>query len=153
MTAQKLNDFLKNKKIKYVTITHSPAYTAQDISMLTHIPSDTMAKSVIVSLGKDFAMVVIPGNKKIDIESLKKTAHEDEARIASESEFKNQFSDCEVGAMPPFGNLYGMKVYVDDGLSSAAEIGFNAGSHSEIMKMSYKDYDTLVHPVHGKFTQ
>lgn len=153
MVAKTLDNFLKKNNVKYVTITHSPAYTVQDIAQISHIPGKTLAKSVIVTLGNKMAMVVIPGDKKIDLDALKRTSNEEDVHLASETEFKSKFSDCEVGAMPPFGNLYGMPVYVDTGLSTASEIGFNAGTHSELVKMSYSDFDTLVHPQQGKFTQ
>lgn len=146
MPAQKLKKFLDDHSIKYITIQHSPAYTAQNIAELAHIPGKDMAKTVIVKLDDKYAMAVLPASSKVDLDYLKRGVHADEVGIATESEFKDMFPDCEVGAMPPFGNLYDMDVYVAEKLTDDEEIAFNAGSHTELVKMSYKDYADLVHP-------
>lgn len=153
MTAKNLKNLLEKNNIKYVSIAHSPAYTAQDIAQLSHITSGKMAKTVIIKSGKGHFMAVIPGDKKIDLEKLKKTSNVGDAQLADETEFKNDFSDCEIGAMPPFGNLYNMPVYVDDSLGKSSEICFNAGNHHEIIKMNYKDFESLAKPNHGNFIQ
>jgi len=149
--AKKLKELLDSKKIKYVTLTHSPAYTIQEIAEAAHIPSDKLAKTVIVKLDGTLGMAVVPGNKKINIEALKKLANVNNIDIATESEFRSTFPDCDLGAMPPFGNLYKMKIYMDDSLAKDKEIGFNAGNHSEIIKMKYEDYESLAGPIHGHF--
>lgn len=152
MIAKDLKKLLDSHKIKYVTVTHSPAYTTQSVSHAVHLPDDKMIKSVIVKLDGTLVMAVVHGSKKVDLELLKKVTKAKKADIATENEFKNAFPDCEVGAMPPFGNLYKMKMYVDDSLAKDQEIGFNAGTHSELIKMNFKDYEKLTTPAHGHFS-
>ena len=146
MPAQKLRDFLDNNNIEYVTISHSPAYTAQRIAELTHTPGKEMAKTVIVKLDDKFAMAVLPASHRVDMDYLKRGVDASQVEVASEQEFKDLFPDCEVGAMPPFGNLYDMDVYVAERLTDDEEIAFNAGSHTELVRMAYTDFENLVSP-------
>src|SRR5581483_10890337 len=129
MPLSKLREFLDQNKIPYVVISHSTAYTAQGIAALAHIPGKELAKTVMVKLDGELAMAVVPASTLVDLTALKAVAGVKEAELASELEFKNRFPDCETGAMPPFGNLYGMTVLVDEGLAHLEEIAFNAGSH------------------------
>ena len=146
MPAQKLKEFLDSHNTEYITISHSPAYTAQKIAELTHIPGKELAKTVVVKLDGEFAMAVLPASNRVDLDYLKRGVKADNVEVASESEFKDRFPDCEVGAMPPFGNLYGMDVYVAEKLTDDEEIAFNSGTHTELVKLSYKDYEDLVSP-------
>ena len=151
MPVKKLKDFLSSHNIKYVTISHSPAYTAQEIAALSHISGKDMAKTVIVNIDKETVMLVLQASCGVDFDLLKKNVGADTIELASEQEFKNMFQGCETGAMPPFGNLYGMKVYVEERLTKDGEISFNAGSHTELIKMAYKDYENVVKPEVFKF--
>jgi len=146
MPAKKLKDFLDQNKIKYVSIKHSPAFTSQEIAQSAHIPGKSFAKTVIVKLDKQFAMAVLPAKNLIDIDKLKEITGVDFIELADEKEFENLFPGCEVGAMPPFGNLYDLDVYIAELLSKYEEIAFNAGSHTEVIKLSYKDFERLVRP-------
>lgn len=146
MPAKKLRAFLDSAKIKYVSINHSPAYTAQEIAAAAHIPGKCMAKTVMIQIDGKMNMAVLPAECKVDFDLLKKVTGVNEATLACEKEFKDLFPDCDVGAMPPFGNLYGMDVYVAEVLSKNDEIAFNAGTHSEIIKMAYEDFEALVKP-------
>jgi Ala-tRNA(Pro) deacylase len=146
MPTQKLQDYLDQHDIQYVTINHSPAYTAQRIAELTRIPGKELAKTVIVKIDDKFAMAVLPASRRVDLRHLQEAIGADEVTLSSESEFNELFPDCEVGAMPPFGNLYNMGVYVAEQLTEDEEIAFNAGSHSELVKMSYSDFANLVTP-------
>jgi len=146
MPAQKLKEFLDGNKVEYITISHSPAYTAQRIAELTHIPGKDLAKTVIVKLDGKFAMAVLPASHRVDLDYLKRGVKADNVEVASEAEFTDLFPDCEVGAMPPFGNLYDMDVYVAEKLADDEEIAFNSGSHTELVKLSYKDFENLVSP-------
>jgi Ala-tRNA(Pro) deacylase len=146
MPTQKLKDYLDQRGIQYVTISHSPAYTAQRIAELTHIPGRELAKTVIVKIDDKFAMAVLPASRRVNLRHLQEAIGADEVVVANETEFKELFSDCEVGAMPPFGNLYDMGVYISEQLAEDEEIAFNAGSHSELVKMSYRDFANLVTP-------
>jgi Ala-tRNA(Pro) deacylase len=146
MPATKLKKFLDINKIKYVTLSHPPAYTSGEIAEQAHISGKELAKTVMVKLDGKLAMAVLPAPNKVDFQLLKEATGANHVELAKEYEFKDQFPDCEVGAMPPFGNLYDMDVYVEEALSWDDEIGFNAGNHSEIVKLAYKDFETLVHP-------
>jgi len=146
MPVKKLKDFLDGNNIKYVTISHSPAYTAQQIAALAEIPGKELAKTVIIKIDGVIAMAVLPASYKVSFELLQKAAGTGKVELAGEREFKDKFPDCDVGAMPPFGNLYGMEVFVAASLAEDEEIAFNAGSHTELIKMSYKDFETLVKP-------
>jgi len=146
MPTQKLKDYLDQHEVQYVTISHSPAYTAQRIAEMTRIPGKDLAKTVIVKIDDKFAMAVLPASRRVDLRHLQEAIGADEVTLSSETEFNELFPDCEVGAMPPFGNLYDMDVYVADQLTEDDEIAFNAGSHSELVKMSYNDFANLVTP-------
>ncbi len=146
MPVKKLKEFLDNNHVKYVNIIHSRAYTAQEVAQSAHIPGKEMAKAVMVKLDGRLAMVVIPATQHIDFDRLKQGAGVGKVELATEREFQDKFPECEVGAMPPFGNLYGMEVYVSKGLGEDAEIAFNAGTHTEVIKLSYADFGRLVNP-------
>jgi Ala-tRNA(Pro) deacylase len=142
----KLIDYLDSNNIKYIKITHSPAYTAQEIAATAHIPGRQLAKTVMVKIDGKMAMAILPAPDKVDLNLLKQAAEANEVELAQESEFKNLFPGCEVGAEPPFGNLYGMEVYVSISLSDDEDIAFNAGSHTELIRLSYADFARLVEP-------
>ena len=146
MSLIRLKQFLDNYHIKYVTISHSVAYTAGGIAALTHIPGKEVAKTVIVSIDDALAMAVVSASQHVDLELLKVVTKAKVVRLAIEDEFKNRFPDCETGAMPPFGNLYGMSVFVDESLSRDKEIVFNAGSHRELVRLAWEDFAKLVQP-------
>ncbi len=149
MPAQQLKRFLDDNRVKYVATSHSRAYTAQELAALAHVPGKDWAKTVVVKLDGKLAMVVIPASHKVVFDLLRKTARAKEAELATEHEFAAAFPDCELGAMPPFGNLYGMPVYVAEALTGDEEITFNAGSFSELVRMPYAEFSRLVQPVVG----
>ena len=146
MPVKKLKDFLDKHHIKYVAISHSLAYTAQEIAESAHIPAKELAKTVIVKLDGKMGMVVLPANVKVDLEALKSITGVSDVSLASETEFKDQFPGCEIGAMPPFGNLYDMDVFVEKSLEEDEKIAFNAGNHSELIQLAFKDFKALVKP-------
>ncbi len=146
MPVQRLKEFLDKNNIKYVVITHSRAFTAAAIGAITHIPGKEIAKTVMVKLDGNLAMVVVPGSRSVDLNALKAAVSAKTAMIVPEPEFSDSFPDCEVGAMPPFGVLYDLPVYVDEMLTKDDEIAFNAGSHRELVRLSYKDFERLVRP-------
>ena len=152
MPLQKLRELLDGHKVKYVIIQHSPAYTAQEIAASAHIPGKELAKTVMVKIDGKMAMAVLPASCHINLDRLKNAAGATRVELASEPEFKGMFPDCEVGAMPPFGNLYGMEVFVTESLAQDEEIAFNAGSHTELVRLSYKDFAKLVKPKVVRFT-
>jgi Ala-tRNA(Pro) deacylase len=151
MPVKKIKEFLNKNKVKYVSIKHSPAYTSQEIAASAHIPGKELAKTVVVKLDGKIAMAVLPASCKIDLGLLKKASGAQKVELSGEEEFKDLFADCDIGAMPPFGNLYGMDVYADESLTGDQNIAFNAGSHTELIKLAYTDFEKLVAPKVVKF--
>ncbi len=147
MPIRRLRDFLDSHHIRYFVISHSPAYTAQEIAAAAHVSGKELAKTVMVSAGGKMAMVVLPASRQLDFELLRALCGTADVALAEEKEFGGLFPECEIGAMPPFGNLYGMEVYVDDELDEEHDITFNAGAHTELLKMSWSDYRRLVNPL------
>ncbi len=152
MPAKKLAEFLNSNQVKYVTITHSTAYTAQEVAALAHIRGQDMAKTVIVSLDGKLAMAVLPASKHVDLGLLKAMTGAKSVALATEAEFRGKFPECETGAMPPFGNLYQVPVFVDESLTKDKEISFNAGTHNELMRIAYADFERLVQPTVTRFS-
>lgn len=146
MPATKLRAFLDGHGVRYVSIQHSVAFTASEVAESVHVKGRDFGKTVIVKIGESMAMVVLPASRRIVLHDLREMLGSEELRLATEAEFKGAFPDCEVGAMPPFGNLYNMPVYVAAHLAEEREIVFNAGTHSEVMQLAYADFEQLVQP-------
>jgi Ala-tRNA(Pro) deacylase len=146
MPITKLRRALETNHIQFETIVHDPTYTAQGTAASAHVSGNDMAKTVMVKLDGQLAMAVLPAARKVNFDRLREAAHVASAELATEQEFAQLFPMCEVGAMPPFGNLYDLEVYVDEPLSQDERIAFNAGTHSELIRMRYDDYEHLVHP-------
>jgi Ala-tRNA(Pro) deacylase len=145
MSLLRLRQFLDSYNIKYVIISHSVAYTAETIAALTHIPGKEVAKTVIVKINDtgDGGRVCLPARGSGAFEGGDESPG---CAIAAEHDFRGRFPDCETGAMPPFGNLYGMKVFADETLSRDKEIVFNAGSHRELVRLTWEDFQRMVEP-------
>ena len=146
MSLPKVREFLDSHNVRYVVICHSVAYTAAGIAGLTHIPGRELAKTVIVRIDGALAMAVVSASQRVDLALLKAASGAKTVDLATENEFKERFPDCEVGAMPPFGNLYEMAVFADEALSRDKEIAFNAGSHRELVRLAWEDFERLVKP-------
>ena len=151
MPAQKLKQMLDEHNIKYISINHSPAYTARETAASTFVPRREFAKTIIVDMDGEKVMAVLPASRHVDLEALGKLARVNEARLASEDEFRELFPDCELGAMPPFGSLYQMRVFIDEMVTEVDDLCFNAGSHEQILRMDCSDYMSLEQPVTGAF--
>lgn len=147
MPVRKLLDFLNDNNIKFVSIHHSKAYTAMEIAHSAHIHGRELAKTVIIKVDGKMAMVVMPASQQADFELLKKAARANNVELATEPEFTQLFPECEIGAMPPFGNLFGMEVYVSEELAKDEEIAFNAGYLTELVRLKYTDFERLVKPI------
>jgi Ala-tRNA(Pro) deacylase len=147
MPANTLKRFLDSRGVKYVSIQHSTAYTAPEVAESAHIAGTDFAKTVIVKIDGRMAMVVVPAHRKIVLSDLRDLLLSDKVELATENEFKGRFPDCEIGAMPPFGNLYDLPVYIDKSLAGHPEIAFNAGTHREVVKMASDDFAKLVNPI------
>lgn len=150
MTEPRLQHYLHEQHIPFETIHHARALTAQETAASAHIRSSQLAKTVMVKLDGRLAMVVIQADRRVHMDRLRKATGANHAELATEAEFSNRFPDCEVGAMPPFGNLYDVDVYVDDSLAPTAEakIAFNAGTHTDVMRIAYREFERLVQPKH-----
>lgn len=146
MLNKKIKHFLDFHKIKYLLISHSPSYTLQEVAASCHISGKRMAKTVIIKIKDKLAMVVLPAHHHVNFAELEHITGSTDIDLARESEFKLKFPECEVGAMPPFGNLYGMPVYVSNRLTHD-NIVFHSGSHVQLLQMSYQDFFDLVKPI------
>ena len=151
--SQRLKAFLDQGKIRYTAAKHLVVYTAQEIAAAQHVPGRQLAKSVLVKTDAGLALAVLPAIRRIDLAKLKTALRATSLTIGKESDIRQAFPDVEVGAMSPFGNLYNVPVVVDRELAEAGEIVFNAGSHTETIKLRYADFAALVSPKTGAFAQ
>ena len=139
-------EYLSDEGVNYVAAEHAPAYTAQEVAASEHVSGDMMAKPVIVYDGGEYVMCVLPASYRLNLDKVSKTLEAIDLRLASEAEMGEIFDDCELGAEPPFGNLYRMDTFVDSHLAEDEEIVFQAGTHSRSVRMRYSDYQTLARP-------
>lgn len=152
MPVKQMKEFLDKYGVQYVSIDHSMAYTAQETAASAHIHGRELAKTVIVKIDGKMAMAVLPASCTVSMDLLQKAIGAGKVEIAAENEFMDRFPGCVIGAMPPFGNLYGMEVFVAEDLSQNEDIAFNAGSHTELIKLKYKDFARMVQPRLLKFS-
>ena len=143
---KRLKVILDEAKVPYEIYNHPLAYTAQEIAAKQHVPGNELAKVVMIEADEQLVMGVIRGNDKIDLRLVEDSLNVRHARLATEDEFIARFPECEIGAMPPFGNLYGLKVYVDPALAKDEHIYFNAGNHVQTVRLEYQDFARLVQP-------
>ena len=149
--SQTLRAYLDRERVRYDVLPHPKAYRAAAIAQTLHAPEKEMAKVVIVKVDERFVMTVLPASWNVDLHRLREVFVTNHVRLATEDEFKGLFPDCEVGAMPPFGILYGLSVYVDQSLSEDEQIIFEAGTHSDAIRLRYRDFAALVFPVVTEF--
>ncbi len=148
----RLKSFLDEHHVAYSVVTHAPAYTAQAAAAVMHVPGKEIAKTVALYAGEDALMAVLPASYHV---SLKKLGHllGRPVRLGTEQEFINLFPDCELGAMPPFGQLYSLPVYADESLAADEYIVFNAGTHRDAVRMRYEDFARLAQATVGHFAE
>lgn len=146
MPTKIIKEFLDQNNIKYVSIKHSKAYTAQEIAATAHIDGKKIAKTVVIKVDGHLAFAVLPATYKVDFDLIKEAIGSKDIRLATEQEFKDKCPGCEVGAMPPMGNLFNIDTYVAASLVEDEEIAFNAGNHTELIRMNYTDFERLVNP-------
>ena len=149
MPMKRLKEFLNENGVKFVSISHSQAFTAQEIAAAAHVSGKELAKTVMVKLDGELAMAVLPAPEHVSVSRLQKIAGAQKVEVAAEEDFADRFPGCELGAMPPFGNLWDLDVFVDQRLREDEQIVFNAGSHTELLKLAYSDFERLVKPVVG----
>jgi Ala-tRNA(Pro) deacylase len=152
MPLRRLVNFLDRNSVGYMTINHPRAVTAQEVAQESHISGKELAKTVIIKIDGELAMAVTSADRAVDLESLRRNLHVGSIDLAGEGEFDRLFPECETGAMPPFGNLYGMRVFLDRILAADEQIAFIAGNHREVILMPYHDYERLVRPAVVSFS-
>ena len=150
MAVEKLKQLLDQRNIKYIAINHSPAYTARETAASMFVPRNEFAKAVIVDLDGEKVMAVVPASRHVDVDALAELAGAKHGRLATEEEFTALFPDCDVGAMPPFGSLYSMRVFADDMIREIDDICFNAGTHAQTFRMDCGDFYALEKPESGE---
>lgn len=143
---KKLRELFDEEKVSYEVYNHPLAYTAQEIAAKQHFSGDAMAKVVMLKVDGALAMAVLMGSDKVSLATVREGLNAREVQLATEDDFVSRFPDCEIGAMPPFGNLFGIPVYVDPALERDEYIYFNAGNHVQTVRLRYNDYERLVHP-------
>ena len=146
-----ISRYLDSQHVSYQSSRHSPAYTAQGIAQAQHLSGKKLAKVVMVMADSKLAMAVVPANCRVNLDRLGKLMNVHSIKIATEEQFKDAFPDCELGAMPPLGNIYHLDVWVDSALQLRYEICFNAGTHAETIQMAFSDFSRLVQPRTGSF--
>lgn len=147
MPFNRLHRLLDANRVDYQTIHHPTSYSAQQTAAVAHVPRRELAKAVIVHIDGALAMVVQNASGMVPLGRLKAAAGARDVHLANEQEFRDWFPDCDLGAMPPFGNLYGMEVFVTEALTHDDEIAFNAGTHTELIRLRYADFARLAHPI------
>jgi Ala-tRNA(Pro) deacylase len=149
--APSLKAYLDHERVHYDVLPHAETFRATAIAHTLHAQEKAVAKVVMMKAAERFAMAVLPASWHVDLHRLREVFHTKRVRLASEEEFQVLFPDCELGAMPPFGTLYGVPVYVDRSLAEDEEIIFEAGTHSDAIRMRYMDFAALVFPVVTEF--
>jgi Ala-tRNA(Pro) deacylase len=149
---ERMEQYLQENGVPFETMTHSQAFTMQEVAAALHVPGDQVAKVVIVKADDRMVMLVVPAPYRLDFGQLRSLLDAKKVRLAEEHEFEGLFPDCATGAMPPFGNLYGLPVYVDEILALQPDIVFRVGTHRDTMKVAYADFGRLVQPTVAEFT-
>lgn len=151
MIPASISDYLDRNRARYSLLSHATAYTAQEEAAATHTPGDEWAKTVVCIADEQPVLAVLPATCSVDLDRLRSALHAGAIRLAREAEFAGLYQDCEPGAMPPLGPLYGQPVFVDKRLTADAEIAFNAGSHRDAIRMAYREFERLTHPAVAEF--
>jgi Ala-tRNA(Pro) deacylase len=148
-----LQRLLDDNRVHYEVHAHPTSFTATQTAKADHVPPSEMAKVVVVKTGERFLLAVLPATHTLDVDLLRETVGDARLRLASEREFADAFADCEPGAIPPFGQLFGMPMWVDDSLGREREMVFNAGNHRETVHLAYEDFVRLAKPEFGEFSR
>lgn len=145
MPAQRLQQFLNQEGVRYLVIQHPPAATTAEVAEITRIPGRCFAKTVVLALDGTLLLMVLPVMRQVPLEALA-PALGATPRLATEAEFRGSFPDCDLGAMPPFGHLFGLRTLCSSELAGEERIAFNAGSATEVMVLDWSDYARLAQP-------
>jgi Ala-tRNA(Pro) deacylase len=144
--------YLKDNSVPFEVIPHEPAFTAHDVALATRVPDRELAKTLVARLDGKLWMLVLRGDQRVDERKLKRLFAVHSVHLAHEDDLTMLFPGCELGAMPPFGNLYGLPLLVEQALTENEDIVFHACKHTESIRMKYRDYERLVQPLHGHFS-
>ncbi len=150
---RRIQDFLNDNGARFEHTTHEPSYTARQLAHTDHVPERQVAKTVVFVGDDCYAIAVLPADENVELTKLRVVLGLSEVRLATENELRRLFPECETGAMPPLGNLYGLPVYVDDDLAEQEFIEFSAGTHTDTLRMRFKEFARLVKPVRTRFGQ
>jgi len=145
-----VEEFLRNKGVGFEVLRHEVAYSAQETAAAEHVSGHAFAKTVVVTDGQDYHMLVLPASRNVDLKKAGKLIGS-KVRLATEEEIKPLFSECELGAEPPFGSIFRLKTFVEESLVLQPDIVFRAGTHEKTIKMAYGDYEELEGPAVGSF--
>jgi Ala-tRNA(Pro) deacylase len=141
-----LQSFLDEKGVAYRTSRHETAFTASGLAQAEHVPGRKVIKPVIVNADGQFVMLALPASHKIDFEELKRQLEANYVSMASEEQLSRLFPDCELGAVPPIGRLYGMTTLMDESLIADDRVTFQAGTHEDAVTMTLADYRRIAQP-------
>lgn len=151
MPSKRIYELLERERVSYEVLPHAKAITAQETAEATRVPGREFAKATIVKLDGRLVMAVLPASQRVDLDRLRDVTRASRVELASEDEFASAFPDCERGAEPPFGGLYGLEVLVDEALASNRKIAFNAGTHREAIRIDFDAFRRLARPVIASF--
>lgn len=144
--SERLRDYLDSHRVAYHVTSHPKAFTAREVASAEHMPARELAKTVVVLGDGSYHLIVIPASKLVDFQEVRLALGLYQVRLATEEEIAKLFPDCEIGAMPPFGPLYGLPVYLDRSLTADANIAFNGGTHLDVIHMRTEDFRNMVSP-------
>ena len=149
----RIRDFLESRAARFELILHRPSHSASHLAGSLHVPGRLVAKAVLVRAGEAFALAVLPATHRVDLGRLGQVLGESAMRIATQDELESVFADCEPGALPPFGHLYGMRTVIDSTLSGGSEIVFVANTTHEGVRMRFRDYEAIEAPIRARFAE
>ena len=150
---ERLEAYLSEQQVRYAAQHHRRTFTAHDTAVTEHIPDKLVAKVVMIVADGQLTMLVLPASCTVDMARVRDMIEGQDVHLARERDFAKTFPDCDIGAMPPFGQLYGLPVYVDRRLAANAAIVFPAGTHTETIRMAYADFARLVQPIVANFAR
>jgi Ala-tRNA(Pro) deacylase len=150
---ERLEQYLRENGVPFETMAHKQAFTMPEVAAALHVPGGQVAKVVVVKADGEMVMLVIPASHRLDLAKVRALLDAKKVNLAKEEEFTDLFPDCETGAMPPFGNLYNLPVYVDQALEKEKSIVFRVGTHRHTMQVAYADFARLAQPTVSEFAE
>jgi Ala-tRNA(Pro) deacylase len=147
----KLDEMLTDRHVSFQRLPHRPTYTANRMAQALHVKGHDVAKSVLLRTGHGYVLAVLPATHQVDLARVRRELGEERVEIASEDDVEKVFPDCERGAVPPFGSFYNVPTLMDETLAADEQIVFEGQTHEEAIRMTYRDYEALEHPRHGRF--